>query len=218
MEYFRVSAYCGVTKPCIKYWEKLTVPEDNDSVCTICKDMVQQARDQLESNETQEDLKAVFEGSCNLIPLKVIASECKELADTFIPELVETLASQMNPSVVCSTAGLCNSPRIDRLLEEQKSMLKNDEYEPNNCSKCYTISTHMEHKFKTSSRDKMLKQMLVVCGQLSSFSDACSAIVITYFKDIMKHLNENFNAKNLCHLSGQCSNRYHKHEKNDEKV
>lgn len=96
----------------------MEVPEDTDSVCTICKDMVTQARDQLESNETQEDLKAVFRGSCALIHIKPIVHECDKLVDDFVPELVETLASQMNPSVVCSVAGLCNSAHIDKLLEE----------------------------------------------------------------------------------------------------
>jgi saposin len=61
--------------------------------------MVGQARDQLESNETMEEIKEVFEGSCDLIPLKVVKKECKALADNFIPELVEALASQMNPQV-----------------------------------------------------------------------------------------------------------------------
>lgn len=64
--------------------------------------MVKQARDQLESNQTQEDLKAVFEGSCKLIPLKPVQKECIKLADDFVPELVEALASQMNPQVRCS--------------------------------------------------------------------------------------------------------------------
>ena len=66
-------------------------------VCKICKEMVGEARDTLLSNETQEELKEVFEGSCDLIPLKIIAKECKVLSDQFIPELVDTLASEMNP-------------------------------------------------------------------------------------------------------------------------
>ena len=66
-------------------------------VCKICKDMVGQARDTLLSNETQEELKEVFDGSCDLIPIKIVAKECRTLSDQFIPELVETLASEMNP-------------------------------------------------------------------------------------------------------------------------
>jgi len=61
--------------------------------------MVKQARDQLESNETMEEIREVFDGSCDLIPISVVKKECKRLADDFIPELVEALASQMNPQV-----------------------------------------------------------------------------------------------------------------------
>jgi saposin len=45
------------------------------------------------------ELQEVFEGSCALIPIKVVSNECKKLVDDFIPELVEALASEMNPQV-----------------------------------------------------------------------------------------------------------------------
>ncbi|CAB0040365.1 unnamed protein product [Trichogramma brassicae] len=191
--------------------------------------MVQQARDQLESNQTQEDLKAVFEGSCALIYIQPIVKECDKLVDQFIPELVETLASQMNPSVVCSVAGLCNSAHIDKLLESYKkeSPLKpndvlipigHDEYTPDECTKCYTIAHHMEHKFGQSSRDEVLDRLLNICGQFSSFSDACSSIILTHFETIFSHLQKNLNANNVCHLSGQCSGKFHIHGDDIEKT
>ncbi len=46
-----------------------------------------------------DEIRQVFEGSCDLIPIKSVARECEKLADDFIPELVEALASQMNPQV-----------------------------------------------------------------------------------------------------------------------
>ena len=80
-------------------------------VCKICKEMVGEARDTLMSNETQvkprrsakpslfhqEELREVFDGSCDLIPVGLISKECKALVEEFVPELVETLASEMNP-------------------------------------------------------------------------------------------------------------------------
>jgi saposin len=71
-------------------------------------------------NYFQEELKEVFEGSCNLLPVKVISEACCKVADEFIPELVETLASQMNPQVVCSVAGLCNNAWVDKQLEDNR--------------------------------------------------------------------------------------------------
>ena len=50
----RESSQCSATKHCIrKYWSSNPYPEDDDDVCKICKEMVKEARDQLESNETQ---------------------------------------------------------------------------------------------------------------------------------------------------------------------
>ena len=57
----------------------------------------------------QEELKEVFEGSCQLIPIKIIREECITLSDEFVVELVETLASEMNPDTVCSVAGTYTS-------------------------------------------------------------------------------------------------------------
>ena len=47
----------------------------------------------------------MLEGACDLIPIKVVADECKKLSDEFIPELIEILASEMDPNVVCTVAG-----------------------------------------------------------------------------------------------------------------
>lgn len=149
---------CGAVTHCIQtVWEKQKYPVDNDEICNICLDMVKQARDQLESNETQADLKAVFEGSCNLVPIKVVRKECKKLADDFIPELVEALASQMNPNVVCSVAGLCNNAAIDKMLEEMPAQKPKDQdnlddstslsretTDEFSCEKCNTLGECME--------------------------------------------------------------------------
>ena len=68
----------------------------------------------------QEEIRQVFDGSCRLIPIKLVSDECIDLANDFIPELIDTLASQMNPQMVCATAGLCNSVVVDKLLLEYK--------------------------------------------------------------------------------------------------
>lgn len=62
----------------------------------------------------------MFDGSCRLIPIKIISDECVDIANDFIPELIDTLASQMNPQLVCATAGLCNSARVDKLISENQ--------------------------------------------------------------------------------------------------
>lgn len=206
-------------------WEKQKFAVDNDEICNICLDMVKQARDQLESNETQADLKAVFEGSCNLIPIKLVKKECKKLADDFIPELVEALASQMNPNVVCSVAGLCNNAAIDKMLEEMPAVKPKDQDDMDdsadvsdeikdefNCVKCNKIAGLITNRFHATDRDQVLEGFLRLCGQMGSFSDGCSSIVLSYFNEIYDHMIKEFNAKNVCHMSGACASQFHQHE------
>ena len=113
--------------------------------------------------------------------------------------------------VVCSTAGLCNNVEIDRLLEvyeaEQESLKKNQL----SCGECNTVGTAISHKFHTSSRDEVLGGFLGGCGRLSSFSDACSSLVLVHFNEIYHELKENLNSENICHMSGVCSDKFHYH-------
>lgn len=190
------------------------MPEDTDTVCQTCLKMVKEARDQLESNETQEEIKEVFEGSCKLIPIKLVNKECCKLADEFIPELIDTLASEMNPNTVCSVAGLCNSERVDKLIEEyEKNTQVSKVVKPraDDCENCHTVIGIMEDRLNTMTQDEVLQSLLKVCGLMGSFSDACSNIMITYFEDIYVHLKNNFNADQFCLMAGECYAQFHTH-------
>lgn len=216
-ENFRNARGCKATNHCIyRVWSKNTAPDDKDSVCQICTDMVKQARDQLESNQTQEDLKAVFEGSCKLIPLSIISNECIKLSDEFIPELVETLASQMNPTTVCTVAGLCNSQRIDNMLAEYQRNQMAEKQQAlqlgSECNGCHRVVGVMRNKFDSLSYEQFLEQLLLFCRKLSSFSDACSMNVFVHFEEIHGAVKEHFNAANACHNVGVCSAKFHQHE------
>lgn len=222
--HYSTSKRCRATRHCIKaVWEKQEYPVDNDSVCQICLDMVKQARDQLRSNETQEDLKAVFEGTCEFIRVKKIRQQCDKLADDFVPELVEALSSQMNPQVVCSVSGLCNNAAIDKeLAKHSKEMvIKKGAISPRKgltCKQCNKVSELISTKFAHTNRDQVLENMLMMCGQMSSLSDGCSAIALSYFNEVYDHLRDNLNAENICHMAGVCADQFHQHEEDQIEV
>jgi len=196
------SSKCEATSHCIdRVWNSNPYPADDDEVCTICKNMVKEARDTLLSNETQEELKEVFEGSCDLIPIKIIRNECKKMADEFVPELVETLSSEMNPDTVCTVAGLCNSVRIDKMLAKFKSQ-ERKVHQTNDCDICKVQAKKLSTQIHNADKDLVLDKLLEFCGQAGSYSDACRAMVMESFDeiyDVLIHLDEG-----LCDLSGMC--------------
>ncbi|KAJ3665487.1 hypothetical protein Zmor_000980 [Zophobas morio] len=206
------AAGCHAVKHCIQtVWLYRQLPPDTSSICQTCLDMVKQARDQLESNETQELIKEVFEGSCALLHFKTIVKECDRIVDEFTPELIETLASEMDPQVVCSVAGLCNSERVHKLIEEEKAATNQNAKTVGTCNGCHTVVGLLENKFDKMSRDEFLQGLLQACRKTGSLSDGCSNIIITYFNEIYNHMKDNFNPNDFCLMTGECSAKFHTH-------
>lgn len=91
--------------------------------------------------------------------------ECDKIADNYIPDLIDTLASEMNPQVVCSVAGLCNNERFKLLLDSDSSSTKDvqkKQVAPNTCDGCHTVVDLLEDKFQKMSRDQVLQSFLHV--------------------------------------------------------
>lgn len=90
-------------------------------------------------------------------------TECDKIADNYIPELIDTLASEMNPQVVCSVAGLCNNERVLKLLaESNQENTASTPKAPNTCQGCHTVVGLVEKKFDSMSRDDVLQGFLRV--------------------------------------------------------
>lgn len=155
---------------------------------------------------------------CLPIRIKSIRKKCDLVADDFALQLVDILSSQMDPEIVCSVAGLCNNDQIDRLLAKAATAAKQPDVETTEltCGQCNKISTIISKKFHNTDRDKVLEQMLMACRGLSSYSDGCSAIVLSYFNTIYNHLNSNLNAENVCHMTGACAFQFHQHEEDKD--
>lgn len=50
-----------------------------------------------------------------------------------------------------------------------------------------------------------------LCGELSSYSDACSSVVFRYNNEIYDSIKSGFTKRNVCILSGMCSEAFHPH-------
>jgi saposin len=193
------AAECDAVTHCISsVWVKERVERDEDEICEICKNMVGQARDTLQSNETQEELLEVLDGSCNLLPIKLIRTECCNLVEQFIPELVETLASEMNPDTVCTVAGMCNSERIDAMLNQAQI----EENVPS-CPACESQIDEIRSKLFKLSDTQIEMKLLEACGYLGSYSDSCMYTVSTELKEIINVIDTGL-TPSLCSEKDLC--------------
>lgn len=79
------------------------------------------------------------------------------------------------------------------------------------CDNCKSIGNLITDKFQRADRDYILEAVLRQCGQMSSFSDACSNIALTYFNELYDYTKSSLSGDSICHMSGACSLNFHQH-------
>uniref|UniRef100_A0A023G3H6 Putative prosaposin n=1 Tax=Amblyomma triste TaxID=251400 RepID=A0A023G3H6_AMBTT len=220
-----VASSCKTVKPCIEMvWEKLEVPMDKSSVCNICKEMVKEARDQLLSNETQEELREVLEGSCALIPIGFISDLCKKMVDDFIPDLIDILVSRLDPDQVCTIAGLCNpdfvTKKLQGLLQHRAfvasiqsriflpmakvSSSVSDAKKASTCTECKTAMKYARELFRKLPWAEVKSAVLKVCQEkLGTTSSECYALVDILLPSVFKYL-QSLDPEEFCAYLGRC--------------
>ncbi|BES88025.1 SAPA [Nesidiocoris tenuis] len=201
---------CNAVKHCIQsVWEQeVPIEKDTSSICQTCIDMVKTARDQLESNETQEEIRQVLEGICLAIPEKHLKHDCDKLMDDFGGYLVDTLASQMNPDVVCSVAGLCYNDKYKNV----KAIRQID------CDGCNNLMRIVEGNIETARTEDIQNVLEGFCRSLGSFSDVCSSLLSDHMESVDALVRNNVRAGPVCDLSGVCSKKFHNHKPRTHKI
>ncbi|XP_054708143.1 uncharacterized protein LOC129217826 isoform X2 [Uloborus diversus] len=195
---------CGLVKTCANdIWSTMSAPDDNDEICDICKEMVKEARDQLLSNMTQEEIKEVFEGSCKLLPIKLVADACIKVVDEIIPELVEMLASRMDPNMVCTVSGMCNPvhlPVENHILKYFKMIW--NKHKDNQCTECTTMITDVQVFLKNTPQADVKTDIEKLCDEKIP-KYLCNLLVNDYFPEIYSYLVTS-TPQQLCSIAGVC--------------
>ncbi|KAK6633817.1 hypothetical protein RUM44_004424 [Polyplax serrata] len=187
---------CQNVQYCISsVWSKKHYSGPSDNVCQICLEMVKEARDVLQSNETMSELKQVLEGTCEFLRIKPAVEECDKLADEFAVELVQILASQMEPRAVCSIAKLCNNAK---LREEQ---INSDE-----CTTCQAFVTSAADAVQKAPDSDLLHEYNKICRALGTYSDGCTSYLYRNSETILKQTREAL-ANQPCEASLMCPRR-----------
>ncbi|KAF4528846.1 hypothetical protein B566_EDAN018541, partial [Ephemera danica] len=197
---------------CGAFASPLTTKEKRATFAEICSEgpthWCQNFRNARDCGATKHCIQTVWEHMrleqdtddiCTICKDMVIAKECIKLADEFVPELVEALASQMNPQV--------HGNRDVQVVTSDNPNAKFGK----ECSDCHTVVEGAAKQLAGLSDEQVLSKMIKACGRLGSLSSGCHDVVISNFNVIMQHIRQHFNAKEMCDLAGVCKAMHHEH-------
>ena len=75
---------------------------------------------------------------------------------------------------VCTVSGLCNSARIDAMLEEKTQQFGGD------CNICREGAREVKRELQELSKDEITGKLVEICGYFGSFSTACMQTVLEH--------------------------------------
>lgn len=199
----RSAKKCNAVDFCIQtVWENHLVKIDSNPLCDDCKEWVTQARDLIANNHTFESVIKSLEWSCELCPNQNGKDKCKQLIEQNFVEIQKVIVSHMDPDAVCSSIHFCNNKEFTKMFNDPpEPQKKKIELLPFTCGQCNHIANLIEQKLELSDADDLLEGILTVCGQMSSFSDSCSSLVLTNFNEIQKQLPKIVNKEKICHAT-----------------
>ncbi|KAF7247326.1 Prosaposin [Varanus komodoensis] len=79
---------------------------NKNEFCNVCTVLIQYLDDELEKNETQEQIQSMLARGCQLLPEALVYS-CDELVQQYEPAAVHLLIEVMEPTFVCAKIGVC---------------------------------------------------------------------------------------------------------------
>ncbi|XP_015278394.1 PREDICTED: prosaposin isoform X2 [Gekko japonicus] len=107
-ENLKTASHCNAVKHCQQnVWNKPTV----ESIpCELCKEIVTVAGKFLKNNDTEEEIHAYMSKACEFLSDQGLVSECKEMVDSYLPNILDMIKGEFdNPGVVCNALTLCQS-------------------------------------------------------------------------------------------------------------
>lgn len=138
--------------------------------------------------------------TCDQIPLNSIEKACEQIVDENVPEILKILNSAMDPVTVCTKLFFCHNTMLSQAFSRRNLL-------PFTCTQCNHIGSIIEKNFQALDRDEFLEKALAVCGEMSSFSDSCSSLLLTNVDDVYTFIGEKLRRATLCRTAGACSRK-----------
>lgn len=204
---------CTAIKLCsssVKKSETLTfkpVKVKASAQCTLCEFVMQELDSLLKDNATEQEILDDLDKVCSIMP-KSIKKDCTDFVNTYGRVVINLLAQELKPSVVCAAMGLCPGKVLLKkqlLMSTPKKVSASD---PELCGVCETVIQYVDSLLEEKATIEEIEQVLdKVCNFLpDNIKQQCDDLVKQYGPDIIKMIAEVMDPKEICTTIGLCSN------------
>lgn len=186
-----------------------SVKKDGTSTkCILCEFIMREMENEISKKSTQEEIKNALEKVCSVLPSS-ISSECSDFVEEYAPAVLEILANELDPKMVCTSLSLCQEyknsiPVVEGKEKEVKTVktVKNNEL----CVLCEFVMKELDTILGENATEGKIEEALdKVCNILpSTVSHNCTDFVAQY-TPILLQLLQSLSPDEICKVIGLCT-------------
>lgn len=175
--------------------------------CMTCEFVVKEVLNLVDTNTTEAEAKAEVKKVC--VYMGGLASECRELIETFFDEIWKAATSKIGDGkVICQAIKLCPSAKKAKKLRQQSmfSLKKIEDGLP--CSICkYAVEVMKPFVDGNSTEDEVKSALETACKIIpfGNFSDECTSFVDSYFDVVWVILKSEVDSGDACVMVKLCN-------------
>lgn len=186
---------------------------NSEPICTDCKKFFTDIKNMFLSNATEEEIEQLIDTALCAY-LGSYEAECKALVKEFLPELMQLLAEDYDPNVICQSFGFCAQTLSEAKtflikLKLQKSAFyqKARQGTAEECAMCKLVM----NEIVSLDRDKTVQSDIegflktYVCDKLGAYAATCSDFVDAYGPMLFELIATELDPDSRCRSLGFCT-------------
>jgi len=176
--------------------------------CTICQFVVGEVEKFLAQNATESEILAKLADACVILANPKWVTDCKDIVDTYGPNLIQHVINNEPPNVACTAVGLCNSSSLAVVDKKLANKIKTINSEIG-CGVCTFIVGAAENYVSNNATESQILAFLEKdCALLGikSWVSTCQGTIATFGPEIIQLVLDKQPADVVCNEIGLCSN------------
>nr|XP_019927940.2 prosaposin isoform X4 [Crassostrea gigas] len=216
---------CAAVKQCKGFEDKThqypkEVPKVSGKVTKICKDCVAffgDIKQLIQDNSTIDQIKDMLKNVlCTQLPSE--EGLCDFIVDELVPQLLQTLGSEVDPQVFCNMMGFCNGTNINKALvtriqyrTELKKLNKAKIGGVEECDLCKEVMSKVRDMDRDPTNQEKIKAYIKtdLCEKLGSLADQCKTAVDEYADILFELIANELDPTTVCTMLGFCKTTYY---------
>jgi len=175
--------------------QKVQKPHKAQTDCDICKTLIDAIESWIEDNSTISQIESDLDQVCSWV--SPWATVCDQFVAWGIPDIVNYIKTNEDPTTLCSQMGLCSAKKPKAPKKIPKDV---------NCDMCTYVIGAVETWLEQNATVQQIEQNLEqLCDLIPGFTAQCDAIVVAQVPQIVQWIEQNETPTSICTQLGFCT-------------